>query len=129
MKIPLAAFLNCLAVACTLSVKAAGVPGPDAVTAIIGEAGNQSDRAMLAVACALRNRGSLQGVYGVRNPVVKQAGHSLRARAWRAWLRSARADITAGCRYFGCPHDAPYFLHTLHLRPVLTIGQITFYKP
>ena len=102
--------------------------------AIIGEAGNQTDQAMLGVACALRNRGTLHGVYGAA--MVPSGSHAmigrtqvLRARALRAWHKSAKIDITAGCRYFGCPQDAPYFLRKLHFRPVLTIGAITFYRP
>lgn len=110
------------------SVRAA-IPETAAVRAILGEASNQSDRAMLGVACALRNRGTLAGVYGVNNPVVNRASARLRQRARRAWLASARQDITRGARHFGCPADAPYFLHTLNYRPVAKIGDITFYKP
>jgi hypothetical protein len=108
-----------------------------AAAAIIGEAGNQSDRCMLAVAGAIRLRAqgsrtpSLQGIYGVNNPVVKHAGPNLWARAARAWRASAAnpALASAGCRYFGNPADAPYFRQTLHYHPVLTLGTITFYKP
>ena len=121
--------LSILSLASILSTCHAEIGGAEAVRAIIGEAGNQSDRAMLAVACALRNRGSLAGVYGVDNPVVNRAGEKLRARAAQAWRASALRDIVRGCRYFGCPHDAPYFLHRLHFHPVLTIGAITFYQP
>ena len=38
----------------------------DAIRAIIGEAGNQGRRGMLYIACAIRNRGTLQGVYGFK---------------------------------------------------------------
>ena len=112
----------------------AAISDADAVRAIIGEAGNQSDSAMLAVASALRHRGTLQGVYGVNNPVNAHASAALRARAQNAWLQSAQrnggqADPSLGCKFFGCPADAPYFLNTLHFRPVKTIGEITFYKP
>jgi hypothetical protein len=100
-----------------------------AVNAILGEGSNQSDRAMLGIACAIRNRGTLQGVYGLNNPVVERASAGLRERAENAWEQSASCDIVSGCRYFGCPYDAPYFLHTLHYRAVLTIGAITIYKP
>ena len=89
---------------------------------------------MLAVASALRHRATLQGVYGVKNPVNTHANAALRARAQHAWLQSAQrnggqADPSLGCKFFGCPADAHYFLHILHFRPVKTIGQITFYKP
>ena len=121
--------LSILSLLSILSTSHGAIDRQAALNALIGEAGNQSDQAMLAVACALRNRGSLRGVYGVNNPVVNHASPRLRARAAAAWLRSAQRDIVAGCRYFGCPTDAPYFLRKLHFRPVLTIGAITFYKP
>ena len=113
------------------------IPDASAIRAIVGEAGNQSDLAMLAVAGSLRQRGTLQGVYGVSAPVAAHPSAALWARAARAWARSARPltgssvtlALAAGCRYFGCPADAPYFLHTLHYHPVVTIGQITFYAP
>ena len=38
------------------------IPTNDAVRAIIGEAGNQGYLGMLAVACGIRNRGTLKGV-------------------------------------------------------------------
>jgi hypothetical protein len=117
-----------------VAIGQAAISDADAVHAIIGEAGNQSDTAMLAVASALRNRGTLQGVYGVNNAVNAHASAAVRARAQNAWFLSAQrndgqADPSLGCKFFGCPADAPYFLHTLHFRPVKTIGQITFYKP
>jgi CubicO group peptidase (beta-lactamase class C family) len=72
-----------LATALATLPAAAGQPAISnaaAVRAIIGEAGNQSDDAMLAVASALRNRETLQGVYGVNNPVIPHASAELRAR-------------------------------------------------
>ncbi len=71
------------------------------INAIIGEAGDQGARGMLAVACAIRNRGSLNGVYGVNNPVVSKASPQLRARAVAAWRASARRDITGGADHWG----------------------------
>jgi hypothetical protein len=111
------------------------LPDQAAIRAIVGEAANQSDRAMLAVAGALRSRGTLQGVYGASSPVTCHSSPDVWARAARAWAQSAQpisqaeVRLAAGCRYFGCPSDARYFLRTLHFHPVVTIGQITFYKP
>jgi len=99
----------------------------NAVKALIGEAGNQSDQTLLAVAGAIRNRGTLRGVYGVHNPVVVQASARLWARAARAWAQSATVRLTAA-KFFGSPADAPYF-RKRHFKPVGTAGTITFYQP
>ena len=37
----------------------------DAIRAIVGEAANQGSQGMLAIACAIRNRGHLKGAYGL----------------------------------------------------------------
>jgi hypothetical protein len=122
----------CLGVLCGFVACASGagtIPDNQAVSAIVGESSNQNFSVMLAVACAIRNRGTLQGVYGLTNLVVKRAPHKVRERATRAWLASAGRDVTGGCKYFGCPADKDYFLHVLHFHPVKTVGLITFYKP
>ena len=114
----------------SLRLTAAGaIPDSAAVRAILGEGANQTYQAMLGIACAIRNRGSLQGVYGVENPAARRAPARVAARALRAWTASAGHDITGGCHYFGSPQDAAYFHHRLHYRAVLRIGDITFYKP
>lgn len=105
----------------------AGVNDRDAIRALIGEAGNQSDRTLLHVASAIRNRGTLQGVYGLSNPVVAQADARLWARAERAWRLSEHRRTTR-CKFFGSPADARYFAQ-LDFRPVFTSGAITFYRP
>lgn len=117
------------ALLCSLGLHAA-VPDRLAVRAIIGEGANQSDAAMLGIACAIRNRGTLHGVYGLNGAVTQHASSTIWSRAERAWRQAkAGVDVAAGCKFFGCPTDAPYFLHTLHFEPVKTIGQITFYRP
>ena len=98
-----------------------------AAQAIIGEAGGETFTTQVAVACALRNRGTLRGVYGVNNPVVAHASAQQWARARLAWLTARQRDLVAGCRYFGCPADAPYFA-ALGLKPAFRSGTITFYR-
>lgn len=107
----------------------ASIPDSLAVRAILGEAANQPYAAKLAIACVIRNRGSLNGVFGVANERAQHCPSAVRADALQAWRESANADITHGSRYFGCPTDAPYFVRTLHMHAVLKIGDITFYKP
>jgi len=100
-----------------------------AVRAIIGEGANQSDAALAGIASAIHNRGNLRGVYGLSNLVVDTASDALWARATRAWtLAKTGADAAAGCKFFGCPTDVPWF-HKHGFTAVKTIGQITFYKP
>jgi hypothetical protein len=108
----------------------AHIPDQLAVKAIVGEGANQSDAVLLAIASAIHNRGTLQGVYGVDSPVTRNASPAVWARAKHAWqLAKFGVDTAAGCKFFGNPADAPYFLHTLHFKPVKTVGQITFYQP
>ena len=104
-----------------------GIPTSLAVRAIIGEAGGESFTTQLAVACALRNRGTLQGVYGVDNPVVAKASHRTFLRAQRAWAQSAHVRTVGKCRFFGCDADRPILL-SYGLKPVCRSGAITFYN-
>ena len=113
----------------TAKVHAAPIVPEKAVNAILGEGSNQSYRAMLGIACAIRNRGTLQGVYGEHNAVVKQATAKLKSKAQRAWQESADCDIVDGCKFFGSPQDRSYFIDKLHFQPILSIGDVTFYKP
>lgn len=67
------------------------IPKVRAVNAIIGEAEGESYRGKLAVACAIRNRGTLNGVYGEYSKRVKE--HLYGAKVFvdtvRAWEESA----------------------------------------
>ena len=106
----------------------AAVPDQLAVRAIVGEGANQSDAALLGIASAIHNRGTLRGVFGLTNPMVDTASDALWARARRAWsLAKNGVDAAAGCKFFGCPTDVPWF-HKHGFIAVKTIGQITFYK-
>jgi hypothetical protein len=89
--------LVCLAFVCT-GVSAAEIPEDRAVKAIIGEAENQGYTGMLAVACAIRNRGTLKGVYGEKAPRVVQKKYSQKIYdlAKKAWRESLNSDITNG---------------------------------
>jgi len=118
------------ALLCLLPHAFAGVPDHLAVRAIVGEGANQSDAAMLGIASAIHNRGSLQGVYGMNSPVTRTASRPIWTRAERAWQQAkSGVDTAAGCKYFGSRADAPFFIDTLRFKPVKVIGGITFYKP
>lgn len=76
-----------------------------AILAVIGEAENQSYEGMLAVSCAIRNRGTLQGVYGLNAPRVRKGlytkGTWLLAR--KAWKDSAKATDTTRADFGSIP--------------------------
>ena len=69
-----------------------------AIKAIIGEAENQDSQGMLAVACAIRNRGTLKGVYGENAPRVKNHKYSdlTAIMAFVAWNDS---ELSQSCSF------------------------------
>ena len=84
-------FLAC----CGCGVSYAEINDQQAVRAIIGEAGNQGERGMLALACALRNRGTLKGVYGLRAKHVDKEPQWVWDMARRAGGGSAKNHNTS----------------------------------
>jgi spore germination cell wall hydrolase CwlJ-like protein len=112
----------------------ARVTDADAVRAIIGEAANQGNRGMLAVACAIRNRDKagaspLAGVYGLQARHVDHEPAWVWARARAAWIRSATADITAGATHWEntAAFGVPYWARTM--TATVTVGNHRFFKP
>lgn len=81
----------------------AAIPESQAVKAILGEAEDQGYRGMLAVACALRNRDRLSGVYGVKAKRPNTPG-AIPQKYWdmarKAWQESAAQDITSGADHW-----------------------------
>jgi len=79
-----------------------------AVRAVIGEASNQGYHGMLAVACGIRNRGNLMGVYGVRARHVDHEPMWVWDMARQAWEDSEDNRIHDGDHWenvgtFGIP--------------------------
>lgn len=72
-----------------------------AIRAIIGEAGNQGYTGMLAIAGAIRNRGTLKGVYGVTAKHISKEPQWVFDLAKKAWVESATNDITNGATHWG----------------------------
>ena len=103
----------------------AQIPEPQAVRAILGESLGQPYRAQVLIGAVLRQRGSLDGVYGVTNAVIASADQSQRATALRAWRASRRVRTRA--RYFGCIRDENYF-RSIGLRKCGQVGSIVFFK-
>lgn len=83
----------------------------EAIKAVIGEAENQGYEGMLAVACAIRNRDTLKGVYGLQAKRVLNHSYSQKTLelARSAYNQSLKHDITNGATHwenikaFGCP--------------------------
>jgi spore germination cell wall hydrolase CwlJ-like protein len=99
-----------------------------AVRAIVGESAGESFRGKLAVACAIRNRGTLAGVCGIA------ACHTDREpeRVWRearaAWRESAGRDITGGATHWESTNfKSPAWASSM--RETVRIGHHRFYRP
>lgn len=94
-----------------ISTQAMAYSEKDAINAIIGEAENQGYKGMLAIGCAIRNRGSLKGVYGHRSKRVKNCLYSAKTfvDATRAWNESSKKDITNGATGWGNAKDIEQF--------------------
>lgn len=92
---------SCLGYVAHAESALAPIPDDRAILAIIGESENQGKDGMLAVACALRNRGTLKGVYGEKNRRVKGGLYTKGTylKAQKAWLESKRMvePITENC--------------------------------
>ena len=86
--------------AVALRYKSSGIPASQAVRAIIGEASGEGWPGMLAVACALRNRGTLKGVYGLKAAHVDREQGHVWQMAKLAWSQSAWVDVTHGADHW-----------------------------
>jgi hypothetical protein len=110
------------------AISCAEIPDKLAIRAIIGEASNQGFRGMLACACALRNRGTLKGVYGVKAKHVDREPRWVWVQAGKAWEESKTNDITLGATHwenvkaFGTPYWAK------SMKKTVKIGNHQFYK-
>lgn len=125
-----AARLKALAAMITLCAlqSFASIDDSKAVRAIVGEAANQGRSGMLAVAGAIRNRGTLKGVYGVKNPIADKQPAWVWQRAREAWASSATNDITKGATHWEAVETfgVPYWAKSLTI--TTNIGSHTFYK-
>lgn len=92
---------------CSLA-KAEEIPTETAVHCILGEVRGQiwkyGDKSYLALAEALRNRGTTQGVYGCSADFSREMSyikkHGLDKKALEAWQKSKHTNITKGAIYF-----------------------------
>ena len=71
-----------------------------AIKAVLGEARGEGFDGMYAVACAIRNRGTLKGVYGA-TASMEEIGPELYQQASRAWFNSEYGgDPTLGATHW-----------------------------
>ena len=103
---------------------------PKEVYCVIGESEDQGYIGMLAVSEAIRNRGTLKGVYGcTANRVVKHlySEETLRI-ATQAWRDSrGSGDCTHGATHWeGTKFKQPYWAKSMTV--TATIGEQRFYK-
>lgn len=89
------------------------IPSALAERAILGEA-LPNYEAMHDIASAIRNRGTLKGVYGVRSKNWDKAGPKLRTLASKAWASSATLDSVNGANHWLSQYDLE------HCKPSLT---------
>lgn len=122
----LAAFLGTI-IGCM--AYASGISQNRAVKAIIGEAENQGVVGMYAVACAIRNRGTLKGVYGLNAVRVREHKYStgVYMMAQRQWARSAwDRDITGGANHWQGVHERASW--TSRCKQTVVIKDHVFFK-
>ena len=106
----------------------ASIPDNLAVRAVVGEAGGQSYAEKLGVAAALRNRGNLHGVYGLKSAMVDRQPAWVWRDARKAWEESATNDVTHGASFWeSTDFKTPYWASSMHR--TCRIGKTVFYKP
>lgn len=108
--------------------EAVRVPHDRAVRAIVGEACSEPWEVQVRVASAIRNRGTLKGVYGLNARHVSKQPNRVFRLASAAWDASAKRDYAAGCTMFGSVEDDWYFMRVLKLKPAFTVGKTRFYR-
>lgn len=115
----------------SLADKASRIGDNEAIKAILGES-LHDDKAMEAMAHALRNRDTLEGVYG-REPSLSHVSGKLWQRASKAWFNSGSSvDITLGATNWLSDYDIKHAHRDISWRKrmieTLYVGQTHFYK-
>lgn len=107
---------------------ASGLDSSLAVRAIIGEASGEGYQGMLAVACAIRNRGTLKGVYGVNAKHVDSQPAYVWEMARKAWYESEKEDVTGGATHWENikAFGRPYWVDSM--TPVYQYKNHVFYR-
>jgi len=100
------------------------MPDASPIKAIIGEAEGEEYTGKLAVACAIRNRGNLKGVYGLNSRRVKEKLYSRDTLidATLSWEESANPK---NCEFI---KGADSWDNVVRAKKTIKIGNHYFYK-
>ena len=100
----------------------------EAIRAIVGEASNQGYDGMYAVACSVKNRGHLRGVYGLKAPHVESEPSWVWKMASEAFYASLQGtDVTNGATHWeSTDFPTPYWVKDMEI--TYKLGKHVFYK-
>ena len=106
----------------------AELPKDQVIRAMIGEASNQGYEGLYAISCAIRNRGTLNGVYGAKAKHVDSEPSWVWKLAERAYLASFKGiDVTNGATHWeSIDFKTPYWAKDMVV--TARIGKHIFYK-
>ena len=113
---------------CDMKPAFAQIDPNQAIKAIVGEAENQGFLGMQAVAEAIRNRGTLDGVYGLKSSRLKKAPKWVFMQAEKAWEASESSNLVKGATHwenikaFGVPYWAK------SMKKTATVKDHAFYR-
>lgn len=121
-------FMGALLLICVLANTPSAKASPsdeDIALAVLGEARGETEEGKTALAEAIRNRGSLKGVYGF------EAECNARAETKRAVLASRSSNLLGGADVWGTDSDIKKFQKTKWFKRykfVARIGRHSFFK-
>ena len=107
-------------------IRAEEINDNSAVRAIIGEASNQGYNGMLAIAAGIRNRGTLQGVYGLKAKHIDKEPRWIWDMARKAWQESKHNRIHSGTHWESTDFKIPKW--TYNMKEVYRYKKHIFYK-
>lgn len=128
--IPRAIFDGVVAVClilCFCGVSEAKIDEKQAVRAIVGEAAGEPYVGKVALAEAIRNRGTLKGVYGLNGKHVDKEPSWVWRDARRAWEESAKTNLVKGADHWESV-DFKVPVWAAKMAPVAQYGKHIFYK-
>lgn len=102
-----------------------------AVKAICGEAEGESFVGKVAIGESIRQRGHLNGVYGLKSPRLATISRKAWSACQKAWNESKKSKYTFGAEVWGTDSDILKFKKTKWFksyRKTVKIGHHTFFK-
>lgn len=107
-------------------LEASEIKDISAIRAIIGESSNQGYLGMLAVAVGIRNRGTLQGIYGLKAKHIDKEPQWIWDMAKRAWQESEYNRIHSGTHWESIDFIKPKWAS--NMKEVYRYKKHIFYK-